>query len=199
MKEIEVRSIIENTNEMKDRLKDTGFILKDSFMQHDIMLDKEDASFFKSGSKIRIRIEKDKAELTYKGKMADRQDVSERIETNIPINVDNIDNYIQVFTAMGYPLCFQIKKEREVWEHDGIKVTLDNWPIIGYLAEIEGEEEKIKRYADIISPNTIFKNYRLKELFENKMKQTGKDFSQLKQDYLSKTGFDLGNIELILQ
>ena len=42
------------------------------------MLDKEDASLFISGKKIRIRIEEDKATLTYKGDINKDKNVSKR-------------------------------------------------------------------------------------------------------------------------
>ena len=93
---------------------------------------------------------------------------------------------------------FPIKKEREKWIKDGIEVTIDEWPIIGYILEIEGDKETIFEVAKTISPDKVFKNYRLKELLEGKMQKEGKDIHQLKEEYFKETGFDLGKIEMIL-
>lgn len=198
MNEIETRTIIENIDEIKNNLNELGFINKGKFIQHDIMLDTPNAEIFNSMRKLRIRIETDKAELTYKGKFEDRDDLAKRIELNINIDKSDIEKYIKIFSDIGYPVCFQIKKTRELWKKDNIKVTIDNWPIVGNMLEIEGEEEQIKYYCKKIAPNYEFKNYLLKDLFKKKMKETGKSIEELKLDYFNKTGFDLGKIELIV-
>lgn len=198
MNEIETRTVVDNINEIEINLKKLGFINKGKFVQHDIMLDTPNADIFNSRRKLRIRIENEKVELTYKGKFEVRDDLAKRSELNININKSDIENYIKIFSDIGYPICFQIKKTRKLWKKDNIQVTIDNWPIIGNILEIEGEEEKIKEYCNKIAPNYIFKNYLLKDLFKKKMKNTGKTIEELKNDYFKETGFDLGKIELIV-
>jgi len=120
-------------------------------------------------------------------------------EINIKINKEEVDNYIKVFSSIGYPLCFQIKKEREVYTKDNITITIDRWPIIGYLIEIEGEESKIKEVAKQIAQEKEFGNLRLKDLFKDKMDKENKTIEELKKEYYNETNFDLGKIELILK
>lgn len=69
---------------------------------------------------------------------------------------------------------------------------------MGYIVEIEGEEDEIKRTANEIAPDKKFGNLRLKDLFEEKMKKENKTIEELKQEYYNETKFDLGKIELIL-
>ena len=200
MQEVEIRAnILEKDKEtIKKTLVENGYILKKSVLQHDIMFDREDASLFKSGCKIRLRLEGDKKELTYKGSLLNSKDVSCRTELNLPISNASVQDISNFMTLLGYPMCFQIKKERVVYEKDGISVSFDEWPIIGLLLEIEGNETEIKKLAKQIAPNYVFGNGRLKDFFADKMKDTGKSFEQLKFEYESETGFLLGKIELAI-
>lgn len=198
MMEIEIRAIVDNKDDLMGKLVNKGFENVKTTVQHDIMLDKPDASLFTSGKKIRIRIEDDGATLTYKGDINTDAEISKRLELNIEIDKNKINDYINFLTELGYPICFQIKKERVVMKKDNIAVTFDEWPIIGCMMEIEGSEDKIKKIAKEIAPEQKFSNYRLKELFQNKMDETGKTLDELKADYFEKSNFDLGHIELIV-
>lgn len=198
MLEIEIRTCVEDKTEIVKKIEDIGFKKENSIIQHDIMLDTVSANLFRSGNKIRIRIEDGKAELTYKGDINNYQNISKREEINISISKEEIDNYLKIFSSIGYPMCFQIKKEREIYKKGDTTITVDLWPIIGYLIEIEGEEEEIKKIAQKIAPNEKFGNLRLKDLFEQKMKKENKTIEELKEEYYNETKFDLGKIELIL-
>lgn len=198
MVEVEVRAIVNNKIEIIQLLKERGFVNTDNLVQHDIMLDRPDAGLFNSGKKIRIRIENDKAVLTYKGDINKHKDISKRTELNIQINQEDIEGYIDFLSELGYPICFQVKKERIVMKKEDVMVTFDEWPIIGCMMEIEGPENKIKFVAKEVAPEIKFSNYRLKELFKNKMEETGKTLAQLKEEYYVQYQFDLGHIELIV-
>lgn len=199
MLEVEIRTCVENKEEYVKKIEENGFKKEKLINQHDIMLDTPDADLFRSGNKIRIRIEDDKAELTYKGNINTYKDISKREEINVPIHKEEVNNYIKIFSSIGYPVCFQIKKEREVYTKENITITIDSWPIIGYLIEIEGEENKIKEIAKQIAPDMEFGNLKLKNLFNEKMKKENKTIEELKKEYYNQTNFDLGKIELILK
>ena len=198
MDEIEIRAVIGEPGPIQKILSDKNFIPELSFDQLDIILDLPDASLFRSGQKIRLRMEKGSAELTYKGFFQGDTTASRRLEVNIPLAIENVENAIKLFAALGYPECFRIPKSRTVYRGDNIKVVFDEWPIIGCLLEIEGEEEACKVLAKEIAPGIKFGNPRLKELFRKIEKQTGKNLSTLKKEYEQKKGVNLGNIELLL-
>lgn len=199
MLEVEIRAIVDKKEELIQILKEKGFINTKNVVQHDIMLDKPDASLFVSGKKIRIRVEGDEATLTYKGDINVDKNISKRVELNIQIDQKKVDDYVTFLTELGYPLCFQIKKERKVMKKDDVMVTFDEWPIIGCMMEIEGPEKKIQNIAAEVAPEVKFSNYRLKELFEWKMQETGLTLAELKEKYNEETQFDLGHIELIIK
>lgn len=196
--EIEIRSIITNIHEFISNIITEGFVEIDNYEQIDIIFDRHDASLFKSGQKIRLRIEKEIAEVTYKGLFQGDETASRRVEINIPINHNQSDLFITFLEAIGYPSCFRIEKRRSLYKKEDIAITIDQWPIIGYLAEIEGPESGCKDLAKKIAPSADFKNYRLKELFQNEVKRTGKSIFQLKKEYEALEGKQIGKIELLL-
>lgn len=199
MIESEIRAIVSDKKEIIDRLVSIGFSFTREITQHDIMFDKDDASLFRAGYKIRMRIEDKKKEMTYKGNVNKSSEISIRREINIPICSEaSIEECILFFEALGYSVCFQIKKIRTIFSKDDIYATLDEWPIIGCMVEIEGDQDVIVDIAKQIAPDIKFSNYRLSQFFEGKIYETGKSLQQLKDEYYEKTGFDLGKIELIM-
>ncbi|MBI4855327.1 MAG: class IV adenylate cyclase [Acetobacterium woodii] len=198
MVEVEIRAIVNNKDDIMENLKKNGFVNTKIITQHDIILDKPDGSLFNSGKKIRIRTEGDSATLTYKGNLNTFKDISKRTELNISINSDDVESYITFLTELGFPVCFQIRKERIVWSDGKVEVIFDEWPIIGCMMEIEGPEELISKIAHEVASEVKFSNYRLKELFQNKMNETGKSLDELKADYFKENKFELGHIELIV-
>lgn len=200
MEEVEIRTRLTafDKDEVISKLLDLGFVLKKKTIQHDIIFDKEDAELFKNGCKIRLRIEDGKAELTYKGTMLGSTLVSKRTELNVSLDKVDIDGMNEFLTALGFPMLFQIKKERLLYSNGDIEVCFDEWPIIGCLLEIEGKEEKIRELSQKVAPKYTFDNSRLKKFFLDKMNETNKTLDQLVNEYEKQTGFKLGNLALSL-
>jgi len=200
MQEIEIRTVIElrDKEQIISNILSEGYILKKSVLQHDLMFDREDASLFRGGYKIRLRTEGSSKEITYKGSLLGSKQVSRRLEINIPVNESSEEDISDFFTALGYPMLFQIKKKREVYIKDDIQISFDEWPIIGVIVEIEGKESLIIELAKQIAPKYSFGNRRLKDFFLEVMTQKNKSFEDLKSDYYEETKFDLGRIEFIL-
>lgn len=199
MKEIETRANISNPVQILKRLSQNNFIEKKESIQHDIMFDYPDGKLFKSGQKIRIRIEDGKSEITYKGGFEATEMVSKRTELNISISSSEVDNFKLFLSSIGFPILFEIKKKRREFIKGDLKITFDEWPIIGTLIEIEGITEKsILECKSLIAPDVNFRNFRLKELFEEKMKATGMTLNQLVENYELTADYKLGNIGFIL-
>ncbi|HEX8225808.1 MAG TPA: CYTH domain-containing protein [Allosphingosinicella sp.] len=192
--EVEVRTLVEDAELAAETLRLNGFSLAGSLKQRDIMHDKPDGQLFLSGQKIRIRVEDDRAELTYKGEFEGDQSASRRSEINITIPAGSVDDVSLVLTALGYPILFQVQKTRVVLRNGGVVATIDSWPIIGPMLELEGEEEEIKSIANLLFPKHIFRNYRLKELFEEVCSRRGKSLNELQDEYEKSSRFELGNI-----
>jgi len=66
------------------------------------------------------------------------------------------------------------------------------------MLEIEEKEKEIIDMAKKVATQYTFGNRRIKDFFSDKIKETGKQLSELKSEYYEVIGFDLGKIELIL-
>ena len=196
--EIEIRTQINNSVEAIDKLLNNGFQDEGQSQQIDMMFDFPDGQLFKSGQKIRVRIENNTAVLTYKGMFRGDESASRRIELDIPLQLSSIKKTEDFLTSIGYPLLFQVKKDRRMLSRGGIKATFDEWPIIGSLLELEGEESEIKEVANSLFPENEFGNLRLKELFTKKCEDSGKTLTKLQEEYEVSTGFKLGNIAFLI-
>jgi predicted adenylyl cyclase CyaB len=199
MIEIEIRALIENRSEIETRLLELGYEPEESFEQLDIIHDKPDASLFKSGQKIRIRNEKGHTTLTYKGHFQGDSSASRRMELDINLPGTEAEKMSQFLSAVGYPVCFQIPKSRKVYRKEALSVYFDEWPILGCLLEIEGDEEGVKELAKKIAADVAFANYRLSELFRMAEAKTGKCLSTLKMEYEAVANIGLGKIELLCE
>ncbi len=200
MKEVEVRAIIAPGEKQRiiEELQRRGFRLEPEQEQIDIVLDHPDASLFRSGRKIRLRLEDGRAELTYKGPFQGDKHASRRDEITVPLAAKSTDDIIQIFEALGFPVCFRIRKKRLTLRHAGVSVTFDEWPILGCLMEIEGAENEVRDLAATTAQGVAFANYRLKELFHQREQETGRPLSELKTEYESRSGDHLGQLELLI-
>lgn len=198
-KEIEIRAIVNNRERIEKRLVATGFIPTNEVEQLDIMMDKPDGSLFNSGRKIRLRIEGASGELTYKGMFEGDAMASRRVEINFGVLPKELNSITEFFSALGFPPLFTIPKRRTEYKRENITVTLDEWPIIGCLMELEGLESDIINLAKELCPSVKFRGYRLKELFLNKEAETGKSLIELQKDFEAKHGTKLGRLDLLLK
>jgi len=197
--EIEIRALVSDYQAAEESLLQAGFVPAGQVNQIDIMYDKPAGELFVSGQKIRIRIEGDRAELTYKGAFQGDMSASRRAELNIQLNADDVANAGTLLEALGYPMLFQIQKLRKTFRKEGVVATLDHWPIIGAMVELEGDENEIKAIAGAAFPDAAFANHRLKSLFEATCAERGRSLSDLQADYERETGFSLGNISFLLR
>jgi predicted adenylyl cyclase CyaB len=202
MKEIETRTLVEFESAEKQLLA-LGFKFEGETFQTDRILDRPTGELFKSGRKIRIRTENGQSELTFKGDFETSGTVannftSRRIETNIPLPADDVEDVISFFTMLGYPPLFTLYKTRRKYTNGSVQAVLDDWPIAGWVLELEGEEDKIAVFASKIKAELPFKSYRLKEVLEMISGQTGKSIAELQEEYEKATGRKLGNMCFLL-
>jgi len=197
--EVEIRALVPNATAAEDALRDAGFACTAAFEQLDMMYDRPDGALFRSGQKIRIRVEGNHAELTYKGAFQGDASASRRTEVNVLIQPKDTGSLSELLEALGYPLLFQVRKARNVFRAGAVTATLDDWPIIGPMLELEGDEADIKEVAEATFPGIEFANYRLKTLFEKVCAERGLSLAELQKEYEGRSGFKLGNLGFLLQ
>lgn len=198
--ETEIRAHFEKRDDAIQKLAARGVTLGDPIVQWDQMFDTPEGSLFSSGRKIRIRREGSAAELTVKGAFGGDGTASRRTENNIALSGADAERMAEIMEFLGYPMLFQVKKTRQMSEtSDGIIIALDEWPIIGALLELEGNEEKIKKFAADVFPDVRFGNPRLKTLFMDKMKQENKSLAELIAREETHLDYRLGNLEFLIK
>ena len=196
--ETEIGFFIEEKESYEKKIIDLGFRFSSQVTQTDIMFDNPNADLWlKKDSKIRLREEKGEACLTFKGAPFIVTDFAKRVEINIEINVNDIGKYKDFFNSIGYPILFQLKKDRIMYEKEDTQIVFDNYPILGWRIEIEGKEEQIQPIANILFPDKKYVFRYLSQYFTDYIEKTGKSIEILKKEYLEQTGFDIGNIEKI--
>lgn len=202
IKEVETRAVFDNKDSAVKWLIQSGFTETQEFLQHDIIFDKNNWELFKSGQKVRIRIEKGTAELTFKGVFKGDDSVWRRKEINVSFPVSEVETYVDLLKGLGYNMLFQLKKQRTVFMDSiqWVEAVIDEYPLIGFLVELEGPEENITKIAETTFPDKAFKNYRLKELYQQHVEKAWRPLDDLLIDFQkSPIWYDLWNIQLILR
>jgi len=109
---------------------------------------------------IRLRDEGDKIFLTYKLFSEDNKTGAHEIE----IEVSSYDKTIEFFEAIGLKVISEQHTKRELWRLDKCDVSLDQWPWLPPMVEIEGPSEKQLqlvakklglKWAEFISGNAV--------------------------------------------
>jgi len=135
--EIEVKFINVNHDDIRKKLKSLGAICEQSM--RDIKRVTIDSPDMKAKNAfLRIRHQGDKTTITYK----QFDSLSLHGAKEIEILINDFENAIAIFTAMGLPNQSHQESKRETWKLDDVEIVLDEWPWLDPLIEIEGPSEK---------------------------------------------------------
>ncbi|MEI6053776.1 MAG: class IV adenylate cyclase [Candidatus Saccharibacteria bacterium] len=97
---------------------------------------------------VRVRDQGDKVTITYKQIEALSLTGAKEIE----LEVDDFDNAVAIFKAVGLSDCSLQESRRETWMVGDVEVALDEWPWLNPYIEIEGPDEDIvKQIASKLS------------------------------------------------
>lgn len=88
---------------------------------------------------LRVRQEAEKITMSIKKVLGDK--ISDQKE--VQLTIDNFENGVAFLTAMGAPRKSYQETKRELWILDGVEITIDTWPGLNPLVEIEGVSEEI--------------------------------------------------------
>jgi len=89
----------------------------------------------------RVRQESEKITMTVKEVRG--SGINDTYEVELIVN--DFDTAISFIEACGAPAKAFQENMRELWMRDGVEVTIDTWPGLNPLVEIEGANEKIVR------------------------------------------------------
>src|SRR5258708_32963767 len=96
------------------------------------------------GGWLRVRDEGDK--ITMSLKIVDGDKIENQKEIQLKIN--NFNEGVALLEATGATKKAYQESERELWELNGIEITIDEWPFLESFVEIEGKsEDEVKEVA----------------------------------------------------
>jgi adenylate cyclase class 2 len=142
--QVEYEATFENINkaELRKKLKQLNAkLVKPEFKQKRITFNIP-VNLAGDGEFIRVRDEGDKITMTYKNvdKTKSSKDIERIRELNLTIN--DFDVAVELLDRIGCKRKFYQETLREIWEFNGAEITLDTWPFLEPIIEIEGKDEK---------------------------------------------------------
>lgn len=126
-----------NKDAIRQTLQDAGGVLKKpEFMQRRIVFDLPSGHEIKGGW-LRVRDEGGKTTLTLK--VVDGDNIENQKE--VLLNIDSLEKADQLLQLMGCKKNAYQESKREIWELDGVEVTIDEWPFLDSYIEVEGKSK----------------------------------------------------------
>ena len=131
--------------DIRERLrKIKGKLIRPEFLQKRIVFNLPKGNEIKGGW-VRVRDEGDK--ITMSLKVVDGIGIESQKE--ICLKIDNFKEAEEFLTILGCQKKAYQENKRELWEIDGVEITIDEWPFLEPFVEIEGEsEESVKHIAE---------------------------------------------------
>ena len=105
-----------------------------------------ESDFIKTRTCLRIRKKDNTMEITYKGKSNSLLGQYCKLENNIACNIEEYNNFVNLFSSLGYYSYVEVYKERIVYELKSDKykysIMIDKLPELGSFVEFEIISEK---------------------------------------------------------
>jgi len=92
---------------------------------------------------MRVRDEGDKITMSHKVSTGDKIDD----QKEICLTVDNFENAVDFLDSLGYEKKAFQETKREIWNLEGVEITIDEWPFLEPFVEVEGESEEVVKMA----------------------------------------------------
>ncbi len=144
--EREVKIKVKDLEKVRNRIRNNGGILKKRVSQIDIYYSHPCRDFKKTDEALRVRMEEENKEVTYKGPRIAKGEVKVREEVNVVVKGE----IEKIFEKLGFRRIAEIEKEREEYELKGFKISLDRVRKLGEFVEIETNEplDKLKALVE---------------------------------------------------
>ena len=144
MIEIELKFYPVNKNDVRRRLEKAGFkCAVPEFMMTRVTLDPPVA---KTGW-ARVRTEHNRITMSIKHMKSESLSGMQEVE----LTIDSFETGVEFLKAAGFSKKAFQETLREIWKRDGVEATIDTWPGLEPLIEIEAdsEEQVLKAVADL--------------------------------------------------
>lgn len=127
-----------NKNNMRERLKKTGAVL----IKPEVLMKRKVFNFPTghevAGAWLRVRDEGDKTTMSLKiingDKIEDQKEIC--------FKIDDFEEGVNFMKLVGCEQKSYQETKRELWIMDDVEITIDEWPYLEPIVEIEGKSEK---------------------------------------------------------
>jgi adenylate cyclase class 2 len=134
-----------NKDEMRERLRSAGAkLVKPEFLQKRVVFNLP-AGHEIDGGWLRVRDEGDK--ITMSLKVVDGEKIENQKE--ICLKVNDFAVAVNFLSALGCNRKSYQETKRELWILDGAEITIDEWPFLEPLVEVEASTEEAVKAASL--------------------------------------------------
>jgi len=128
-----------NKDDVRRKLSEAGAkLIKKEFMQKRSVFRLPEGSQI-NGGWLRVRDEGDR--ITMSLKVVDGAEIHNQKETML--TVDSFEEAVKFLIGIGCKEKAYQETMRELWELDGVDITIDEWPFLEPFVEVEGGSEEI--------------------------------------------------------
>ena len=146
--EVEAKFPDIDPNSLREKLRSLGAVLEyPEVLMRRKVFDYEDNRLYKIGGWIRVRDEGDRVTFTYK-QLNDRTLHGTK---EVEVIVDNFDKTCELLLAIGLKQKSYQEPKREKWKLNGVEITIDTWPWIPTVVEVEAADEaSVKKAVELL-------------------------------------------------
>ncbi len=156
-RETEVKFRLDERASFEARLAALGAAAGPAERETNVLLDDAARTLTARGMALRVRTCAGRGLLTLKGPKEMREGVKSRLE--LESGVEDASRVVELLQVLGFSPCFRYEKRRATWTFPDPRrpvVVVDETPI-GLFAEIEGDEDAVRRLADELGvPESAF-------------------------------------------
>lgn len=138
--EVEVKAYAGNLREVEARIREMGAELTWVGEQVDTYYNHPERDFAKTDEALRIRKEKDRNSLTYKGPKVDELS---KTREEIQFSIENAETAGIMLVKLGFTVAGTVKKHRKKFKLGDMKISLDSVDGLGDFVEIEALDTNI--------------------------------------------------------
>ena len=176
MNEVELKSIVDDPEAAKQRLREAGAELLFRGRLEDRRYDTPDRALRERDHMLRLRIYRDEsgalATLDWKG--ATRLEGGYKVREERSVRATDADALATILERLGYEVAVEIDRDVDLYQLGGATVRFERYPRLDVLVEVEGEPEEIEAAIRVLGlPREGFTTERLLEFVTRFEARTG--------------------------
>lgn len=151
MKEIEIKILEINPEEIRKKLKDLGAEKVFDEELNTILFDFPDKKLEKNDNHLRVRQVGGKIEFCFKGK---NESAKFKTKEEIEVHTDSFEDTVKILEKLGFIRIYEGQRRRESYKLGKITFEMDHYPTMPVWLEVEAPtEEEVVEYVEKLGFN----------------------------------------------